>query len=246
MGLQGYSSPTPHHVIFAVECGLIGNFRFMLDGMFPDVVELRGRYNGQDEVCFAAAQPVFDEIMRRWPMLFANEDSVLILGTPQSMNRRPAKLRFLRDAMYKGNAYVRDAEIDMGMFMSVTGKEAHAAGDFTQDPERGLFWVCRKNPSDSVAEDEHRALTEVMVDLLRLLGGMVTADNATQIRYIQQLGRCTDYSGVLQWQAYSNLVIGHNSAYDRVHDMCIGRRREDGTIIDKKNIYYLVPKGVKA
>ena len=241
MGLQGYSTPTPQHVVFAVECGLIGNFRFMLAGMFPDVVELRGRYNGIDEVCFSATQPMFDEIMRRWPMLFVNEDSVLILGTPQSMNRRPAKLRFLRDAMYQGNAYVKGAEIDMGTFMSVTAQEAHENGDFTHDPNRGLFWVCRNNPSDSVAEDEHRALTEVMVDALKLLGHMQDSADDTRVSYYTDDGD----SGVVQWEEYSRRMIGHNAAYGHLHDKCIGRRRQDGTVIDKKNIYHLVPKGVR-
>lgn len=244
MGLQGYSSPTPHHVLFSVDPDLLAGFRFVREAMFnDDIVELAGRYNGKDEVCFAAPQAVFAEVQRRWPVLLSTEDSVLVLGTPQSLNRRPAKLVFLRDAMYQGNAYVRDAEIDMGMFMSVTAAEAHAAGDFTHDPESSLFWICKKNPSDCKAEDEHRALTEVLIDAAAMIG------HVRQQSSLSVLDISVDWchvGGPMQYLDAQKLLCGAGSVYDRLFNVLVGRRREDGTIIDKKNICYLVPKGVKA
>lgn len=68
MGLQGYSTPTPHTVVFST------NYPDILKaikaaGLAEHIVEGRGRYRGKEEVEYFCDKPVFDELIRRWPGL---------------------------------------------------------------------------------------------------------------------------------------------------------------------------------
>jgi hypothetical protein len=150
MGLQGYSTPTPHTVIFSTTSpGLLA--ALVVDAfptMFESIVSLRGSYKGQEEDSYALPKPVFDELARRWPYIVTDQESFLVLGTPRSMNRRPAHLVYTDGR----------PDEDIGMFYSVSKAVAMQHEAWTHNPATGDYWICEVDPPDSIGTAKERAL----------------------------------------------------------------------------------------
>lgn len=153
MGLQGYSTPTPHTVVFST------NYPDILKaikaaGLAEHIVEGRGRYRGKEEVAYFCDKPVFDELIRRWPGLVAEQESILLLGTPKHCNWRPATLKYI-------NGNLRGMTEDIGMFLEVSQDEfAGSTEDYSVF--NGRVFVVKKNPPIDREEEKHREYTELL------------------------------------------------------------------------------------
>ena len=148
-GIQGYSTPTPEHVLFSVSEKHLDFFTMVMQAVLPtgSVIELLGAYKGKAEPSFCVTRAVFDDIHSTWAFLFEDQESVLVLGTPQARNWRPATLVYLH----------RNIKVDLGMWRSATREEAVAARNYTHDVKRNLYWICEVDPPANEWERQERA-----------------------------------------------------------------------------------------
>lgn len=148
-GIHGYSSPTPDHVFFSISDDRADWFKVVRDVVIQDEHILRfwGCYKGVHEVSYCVPAELFWMILRTWPHLFSDQESVLFLGTPQARNWRPAKLLMLKTGEY----------VDIGTWRSATRTEAIKSGNYTHCPERNLYWVCEVDPPANEWERKERA-----------------------------------------------------------------------------------------
>lgn len=148
-GVHGYSSPCPDHVIFSVDDGMYGilSQSEAWAGLVAAHMEVGiGCWQGKEETCFALPKEVFDEMYRRWPWIMHEQECVLVLGTPESQNWRPAKLLWLDYG---------DVE-DAGTWIEVTEAEARAQDGWSCF--NGHWFTCLDDPPDSVGTSEERVL----------------------------------------------------------------------------------------
>lgn len=153
MGLQGYSTPTPHTVVFST------NYPDILKaikaaGLAEHIMEGRGRYRGKEEVSYCCDKPVYDELIRRWPGLVAEQESILLLGTPKHCNWRPASLKYI-------NGNLRGLIEDIGLWIEVANDEVRDSRvDYSVF--NGKWFIVKKNPPIDYEEEKHREYTELL------------------------------------------------------------------------------------
>lgn len=153
MGLQGYSTPTPHTVVFSTNYPDI--LKAIKDaGLAEHIMEGAGRYRGVCEVSYCCDKPVYDELIRRWPGLVAEQESILLLGTPKHCNWRPASLKYI-------NGNKRGTTEDIGMWIEVSADEVrNISVDYSLF--EGRIFIVKKNPSIDSEEEKHREYTELL------------------------------------------------------------------------------------
>lgn len=159
-GLQGYSSPTPKHVFFSLTPEFEEWFEVVRKVVLRgDVQRFWGCYKGVNEVSYCAPEPVFWTIMRTWPAMFADQESVLILGTPAARNWRSAELLMLKTG----------ERVDIGTWRSATRDEAVKQDAYTYCPDRNLYWICEVDPPANEwerKENTKRAAIEYTIKFL--------------------------------------------------------------------------------
>jgi hypothetical protein len=106
----------------------------------------RGCWQGVEEIAFCLPKEVFDEMNRRWPFILHDQEAVLILGTPESQNWRPAT--FWSPSL----GQLEDA----GTWLEVTEEEARASEGWSYF--NGHWFTCQDDPPDSVSTAEERLL----------------------------------------------------------------------------------------
>lgn len=146
-GVHGYSSPCPNHVIFSmredvykllIECDAF----WQMVGV--EFIEGRGSWHGDAERAFALPQELFNAVVFRWPVILADQDAIIELGTPQARNWRPATLVWVK----KGERE------DLGVWRSVTEEDAkvHDSWSFFNDH----YFICEVDPPANMYEAEER------------------------------------------------------------------------------------------
>ncbi len=170
-GVHGYSSPCPNHVVFSTE-ECIQTF------MRIDAVRLliadylivgNGCYKGELEFAYALPEAVFYEMQRRFPFITRGQESILLLGSPQARNWRPATLKYI-DGSGRDN-------VDLGVWRSVTHEDAmkHDNWSFFN----GHYFICEVDPPANMYEAQERtkqkkldALEKIIVVLKEYFDGM--------------------------------------------------------------------------
>ena len=161
-GVHGYSSPCPDHVVFSVDEGMydILSQSEAWAGLVAEHLEIGvGCYNGKQETALCLPKEVFDEMYRRWPWIMHDQESVLVLGTPESQNWRPATLVFTDGS----------TTVDLGTWLEVTEAEARTCDGWSCF--NGHWFACQDDPADSVGTAEERLLEAKAAILDRMLGG---------------------------------------------------------------------------
>jgi hypothetical protein len=159
-GVHGYSSPCPNHVIFSmredvykllVECDA---FWLMVGEEF---IEGSGAWYGDEERAFALPQELFNAVVFRWPVILADQDAIIELGTPQARNWRPATLVWIK----KGERE------DLGVWRSVTEEDAklHDSWSFFNDH----YFICEVDPPANMFEAEQREVAKKLAALDSIL-----------------------------------------------------------------------------
>lgn len=165
-GVHGYSSPCPDHVIFSVDEGMYGilSQSEAWAGLVAEHLEVGiGCWKGKEETCFALPQEVFDEMLRRWPWIMHDQESILVLGTPESQNWRPAKeVSMQHDSGWR--------EEDLGTWIEVTEAEARKQDGWSCF--NGHWFTCLDDPPDSVGTAEERLLEAKAAALDKIMGVM--------------------------------------------------------------------------
>ena len=189
-GLQGYSSPTPNHVLFSVSSRYADWFADMVKiaqvECFEDVHRFWGCYKGVHEASYCVTEKVFWSMFRTWPFIFSDQESVLILGTPQARNWRKARLLMLKTREY----------VDVGTWRSATREEATRQKNYTYCPERNLYWVCEENPPCNQFEREQREKQRVLKELIEVVRNVYmshtdyirVAERVEEVRKLHDLG----------------------------------------------------------
>jgi hypothetical protein len=124
-----------------------------------DVVFGTGCYRGVTEKAYCMPEEMFNTLLRRWPFILHDQESILILGTPRSQNWRPATLRYLADGR----------EEDLGMWVEEARDKVddNAGWSFFN----GHWFVCKKDPPRSIG---HAKEQQVERDLAALKSIMNT------------------------------------------------------------------------
>lgn len=255
MGLQGYSVPTEPTIVFSIRQELVHAFEQVISAMFDaEITLLVGVYNGKEEYSYAAPEAVFHELQRRWPMLFEMEETVLRLGAPKSQNKRPASLIFLKEAEYCGNMYPAGYDLCIGYWVS-SHEDGIRGRDYTRTRYEyfgGIdigfkYWVIEKNPSDCVEEDKHREHTELLIDQLALMSHVFYAHDESRLRIAPPWPDPHADPVTVQYGEACRMLTGKSSQklYDTLFDTLVGRRRVDGTVLTRRSLYAIKPRGVK-
>lgn len=192
MGLQGYSTPTPHTAVFST------NYPDILKaikaaGLAEHIMEGRGRYRGKEEVSYCCDKPVFDELIRRWPGLVAEQESILLLGTPKHCNWRPASLKYI-------NGNKRGMTEDIGMWIEVSTEELPDSNvDYSLFG--GRTYVVKKNPPIDREEEKHREYTELLkrAFVSHTMAGALLAERAAMLGRRDKEGRTAISIGKLNY-----------------------------------------------
>ena len=148
-GIQGYSIPCPDHVVFSVDEGMYGivSQSEAWAGLVAEHLSIGlGCYNGKQETALCLPKDVFDEMYRRWPWIMHDQECVLVLGTPESQNWRPAELLYLTSG----------CAVDAGTWLEVTEAQARAQDGWSFF--NGHWFICDDDPADSVGTAEERVL----------------------------------------------------------------------------------------
>lgn len=169
-GVHGYSSPCPDHVIFSmredvykllIECDAF----WQMVGY--DFIEGAGSWNGEEERAFALPQELFNAVVFRWPVIIADQDAILVLGTPQARNWRPATLKYLKSGVTE----------NVGVWRSVTKEDAIVSNSWSFF--NGHYFICEVDPPANMYEAEERkkqakldALDKIMYILRQHFEGM--------------------------------------------------------------------------
>ena len=162
-GVHGYSSPCPNHVVFSmredvykllIECDA---FWQMVGGAQGAFIEGRGSWHGDEERSFALPQELFNAVVFRWPIILADQDAIIELGTPQARNWRPATLIWVK----KGERE------DLGVWRSVTEEDAklHDSWSFFND----RYFICEVDPPANMFEAEQRETAKKLAALDSIL-----------------------------------------------------------------------------
>jgi hypothetical protein len=109
-----------------------------------EFIEGRGSWHGDEERSFALPQELFNAVVFRWPIILADQDAIIELGTPQARNWRPATLIWVK----KGERE------DLGVWRSVTEEDAklHDSWSFFND----RYFICEVDPPANMFEAEER------------------------------------------------------------------------------------------
>lgn len=173
MGLQGYSSPTEHTVIFSDSSNRFVAER--VNTLIADMATMNadlpakrvsGTYKGTIEEGWAVPRSLFDFLRNLIPAFCRDQESVLLLGTPQARNWRPASLWYLNQPL--------KAIEQLGTWMSVAKQVLREDEDYTTDGVH--IWVCRKNPPTSQHDAEQRQIKAALVAAQRYVSNYRTAD----------------------------------------------------------------------
>jgi len=141
-GIQGYSAPCPDHVVFSVSTHRLNP---VLSVLLSEHGEAGiGSYKGKQESAYVLPKVVFDFFMFTNPSILHGQESVLILGTPEARNWRPATLRYLDGRLPK----------DLGMWIECTEKYALSMPDWSLFNNR--WYVCVHDPIESEGDREER------------------------------------------------------------------------------------------
>jgi len=92
------------------------------------IKELLGSYKGQQERSFIASIQDW-AFIRSWVL---DEESVLLLGARDKLNRRKATLHYVST----------EEEVDLGRFESTTEADALSREAWTYDPQQCTYFVC--------------------------------------------------------------------------------------------------------
>lgn len=182
-GVHGYSSPCPDHVIFSVDEGMYGilSQSEAWAGLVAEHLEIGiGCYNGKQETALCLPQAIFDEMHRRWPCIMHDQESILVLGTPESQNWRPAKLVWLNNS----------GERDLGTWLEVTEEQATLLGDWSCF--NGHWFICDEDPADSVGTAEERILERKAALLDKI---MHWTEGAVRGQFVH----CPDWHTINRW-----------------------------------------------
>lgn len=148
-GVHGYSSPCPDHVVFSVSPDIysIISQSEAWASLCAEHLEIgEGCWEGVRETSFCLPLEVYEEMNRRWPFIMRDQDIVLVLGTPESQNWRPA-------ALYEPDLNNRS---DFGTWHEVTEEQARASSGWSFF--NGHWFICEDDPADSVGTEEERLL----------------------------------------------------------------------------------------
>lgn len=255
MGLQGYSVPTEPTIVFSIRQELVHAFEQVIKSMCDaEITLLVGVYKGQEEYSYAAPEAVFHELQRRWPMLFEMEETVLRLGTPKSQNKRPASLIFLKEAEYEGHTYPVGYDLGIGYWVS-SYKDGVRGRDYTRTRTKCVrggtsqydYWVIQKNPADCVEEEKHREHTEMLIDQLSLMAHVLSVNDESRLRIAAPWPDPHAEPVTVQYGEACRMLTGKSSQklYDTLFDTLVGRRRVDGTVLTKRNLYAIKPRDVQ-
>lgn len=110
----------------------IAAFRSAMQNSNVPHKELRGRYDGQNEISFISPTEFQDTIM---PWLNAQE-SILRLEDYDARDRPKATLHFLQDG----------SERSLGVLVSVPEQIAIAKSAYTYDPNFDRYFICKHDP----------------------------------------------------------------------------------------------------
>jgi hypothetical protein len=164
-GVQGYSSPTPDHVIFSmsdVVYDVVCTSQAWSDLVSEHMTVGYGSWNGQQELSLCLPKPVFDEMYRRWPFLLHDQEAVLQLGTPEAQNWRPAVL-----------VYLKSGETEfIGTWLEVTAATARAQESWSS--YNGRYYAVLAYPPED-AETSKELLVEAKLKLLNSVMSRICA-----------------------------------------------------------------------
>lgn len=148
-GVHGYSSPCPNHIVFSTSAFLsqyMPTNAALRDLIADHIIYGNGSYNGKAEHSYALPEAVFNEFVRRFPMFLAGQESILILGSPQARNWRPARLQYIDGS--------GRPDVDLGVWRSVTEEDAkkHDNWSFFNDH----YFICEVDPPANMHEAQER------------------------------------------------------------------------------------------
>jgi hypothetical protein len=157
-GVHGYSSPCPNHVVFSshICMSLAEAFNFLLG---EHLIVGAGCYKGVQERAYALPEAVFHEMQRRWPHVTADQESILILGSPRARNWRPATLRYIDGS--------GRADVDLGIWRSVTYDTARKQENWSFF--NGSYFICEVDPPANMFEAEQREIAKKLAALDSIL-----------------------------------------------------------------------------
>ncbi len=149
-GLQGYSVPTPDHIVFsdstvpALALAVSEEIRRMDPDHFH-TTRIRGTYkDGNVEDGWIVPERIYQHLQSRFPQFGANQEAVLLLGTPKGNNWRPATM------YYPGSGRMPDY---VGDWMSGTPAKGEDYTEAVWPPQMvGRKWVVRTNAPRSAEE----------------------------------------------------------------------------------------------
>lgn len=176
-GVHGYSSPCPNHIVFS-STHLPNHMRIdSVRLLIADhLIVGRGAYNGQHEEAYSLPDAVFYEMVRRFPFITRGQESILILGSPQARNWRPATLRFIDGS--------GRADVDLGVWRSVTEEQAFSNDNWSYF--NGHYFICEIDPPANMYEAEQREVQKKLAALESILTTLHThfgipLDDATTV-----------------------------------------------------------------
>jgi hypothetical protein len=118
-----------------------------------------GVYNGNAEHSYALPIAVYHEFIRRFPTYMAGQESILILGSPQARNWRPAKLQYVDGS--------GRADVDLGVWRSTTAEEAIKHDSYSY--LNNNCFICEIDPPANMHEAEQREVAKKLAALDSIL-----------------------------------------------------------------------------